>query len=358
MRLWARRCLRGLGLLAALLAGMEGLARLDDWMHQGISPLANPDRLRDLLLCESWGNRGKPHGVYRRWKLNAAGFRGPEIGDKPSPATVRIMTLGASETFGLYESPAKEYPAQLRDLLRSQGPYEVVNAAIAGVSLKSMIPYWDHWASRFRPDLVLLYPSALFYLNVALPAEGARVPIPEPAFQLRTWERLQDGYRSLPSWARSVRRDWRLRKATAGKPNEWFFAGVPTERLSAFEHDLTTLLDHIGASGARVLLMTHASSATLPIRPEDLDHLQHMRVDLYRAPPETLPAFEQAANHCIRTLATRRQLPLVDAAHVLAGRRALFADLVHFNDSGAARLASLLAEHIVPLTRGASGALQ
>ena len=73
----------------------------------GRHPLLVGSKLRHESLHESTpeGRRGEPYGHFGQWRLNAYGFRSPEISILPAPAMVRIAALGASETFGLYESP-------------------------------------------------------------------------------------------------------------------------------------------------------------------------------------------------------------------------------------------------------------
>jgi hypothetical protein len=56
--------------------------------------------------------------------------------------------------------------------------------------------------------------------------------------------------------------------------------------------------------------------------------------------------FEKRANQILRELARDEDVQLIDAEVALAGRRALFGDLVHFNDEGATRMAELLAAGI------------
>src|SRR5262245_16320664 len=109
LRQIARWTLAGvLFLLAA-----EAASRLDDWLAYGTPVLANPDRGMDLTVQDEHGLHGRPLGRFKKWALNEAGFRGPEITETPAPGVTRIALLGASETFGLYESPGKEYPSQL-----------------------------------------------------------------------------------------------------------------------------------------------------------------------------------------------------------------------------------------------------
>jgi len=47
----------------------------------------------------------------REWRMNNMGFRGRDL--KLAKDRPRIVVLGASESFGIYEAPGKEYPAQL-----------------------------------------------------------------------------------------------------------------------------------------------------------------------------------------------------------------------------------------------------
>lgn len=345
-----RRLLHACGLTCALLLGAEAAARLDDWLRRDTPLLANPERDRDLMQVESWGFRGRPHGRYRKWTLDANGFRiTPSADEGPC-----LLILGASETFGLYESPEKEYPAQLARLLQEKQPCRVLNASLAGISLHSLVVYWDNWAGNFNADYVLLYPSPHFYLDTDPPHPLENLPASDEAWrgkmpQPRLLERVKEQYHALPAWLKKYREEWTIRRETAGKAADWLFQSVPEDRLHLFEDDLRRLLAHIRARGAEPILATHAISASSPPRSEDETYLRRMRMYYPRATTETLVAFEQQANEAIRRLAKEEQLALVDADRALSGRRELFADLVHFNDEGAALMAHLLVEQLPPL---------
>src|SRR5438105_10900607 len=78
----ARRKLRiawlhWLAVPALLLLAAEFACRLDDWISFNVPLTATPDREHDLLLHETWGERGKPNGAFRKWQLNEFGFRSP-----------------------------------------------------------------------------------------------------------------------------------------------------------------------------------------------------------------------------------------------------------------------------------------
>lgn len=348
---WGKRLSHGLVCLVLFLAAAEIAARLDDWIHLGIPFWSSPDRQRDLLQAETWGYRGKPNGLFKHWKLNNFGFRGPDISLEPAPQQIRLMALGASETFGYLESNGKEYPAQLRTLLQEKGSYEVVNAAMAGASLRSLTTFWEHWASRFKPRIVLIYPSPMFYLNESLtttpsPAEIAGASERSP-FRSRLGDRALDCYRSLPFWLRSMRREWLLQKEMAGKGADWFLTEPPEDRLALYRADVARLVEQVRAAGAEPVLITHAISATSPPRPEDQPFLTEMRFSYPRLTPEAYIALEQRGNAILRDLARKENVALIDADRALSGHREWFGDLVHFNDEGAARMAELVAELVL-----------
>ena len=331
------------------LGGAEAASRLDDWIRLGVPLLAAPNRQRDLVETESWGSHGKPHGRYRKWQLNDFGFRSPPMDRESDPARPRILILGASETFGLYESADMEYPAQLARRLEKQ--YEVVNAAMAGITLKSMLPYWDNWAGHFGARKVLIYPSPMFYLDDTppeLPKESIAKELPGGRFQLRLAGRLKDVYHSLPAWVRGLREQWVVDEQSAGKDAGWTFTSVPPNRLALFREDLESLVCRIRRSGAEPILLTHAVSAAWPPRAEDEAYLRAMRMFFPRATSETLVEFERQANRIVRDLAGAKGLVLIDVDGALSGRRELFADMVHFNDAGATELADLLARRLAP----------
>jgi hypothetical protein len=342
-----RRLVPLVGLLGACLLGGEAAARLDDWIRLGVPLLASPDRESALVVAEPWGQRGRPDGQFRKWKLNAFGFRAPPLDCAPDPARPRILVLGASETFGLYEPAGKEYPAQLAALVQER--YEVVNVALAGMALPSMLAYWDHWASRFGAGKVLLYPSPLFYLDDEPPGppRSGTARIEEgPAWQPRLASRVQDAYHTLPAWVRGLRERWVIWRAGAGHEDGWEFRAVPRDRLTLFRRDLFLLVQHIRRGGVEPILVTHASSAACPPRPQDEAFLRSMRMFFPRAREEILVDFERQANAEVRDLAREEGVRVIDADRALTGRREWFADLVHFNEPGARQMAELLADHL------------
>ncbi len=64
--------------------------------------------------------------------INEQGFRGRNFGPK-SPGVVRVVTLGASSTFGFYNRDHETYPHQLEQVLNERCDsqhFEVLNLGI------------------------------------------------------------------------------------------------------------------------------------------------------------------------------------------------------------------------------------
>jgi hypothetical protein len=167
VRALAKKALRYAGLAAIFVAGLEAMARLDDMLSED-APFFGPYDAQAMLLDrDSLGIKGKAHGRFEKWVLNSKGFRGPEPALPKPPGNIRIVTLGASETFGLYESDRKHWPAQLRRHIKARYPgrrIELVNAGIVGLTMGSLENYYRHRVEELEPDLVILYPHFIDFI--------------------------------------------------------------------------------------------------------------------------------------------------------------------------------------------------
>ena len=174
------------------------------------------------------------------------------------------MVIGASEAFGLYESEDMEFPAQLDQRYRARGMVEVINTSIVGMTAFSMIRYWESWLAQFRPEVVVIYASPLFYLNDNPVGGGARRPAfrgprsargptsPPPAdnssFGLRLVPRLKDAI-TLPDFIQKWRERRWMAERLANKGPDWIFQNAPRDRLELYQAHLEELTDSIRASG-------------------------------------------------------------------------------------------------------------
>jgi hypothetical protein len=342
------------GSLSVLAA--EIVARIDDRVERQIPLLASPTYESELRIRRDGIRQGRPHGHYKKWKLNAWGFRSPEIAFEKRPGCARVLVLGASEMFGLYESPGKDFSAVLLARLTSQGCYEVINAAMAGLGLASARIYWDIKLAAFRPDVVLIYPSPIMNINDTAPVappSGSSVRAPsgklEAAEATPPQSRLLDRLREFLHTP-AVIDDWRIRRAVAAQlrahPADWVQNEPPVAGLASFTAQLEALVVHIEASGAQVILMTTAGRIT----PDTLAKHPHdalwMQAEIPNVSPAARLAFTALANERIRTMAKTRKLPLVDVDRLLSGCLECFVDPAHFTDRGAELAASAAATTI------------
>jgi hypothetical protein len=326
----------------------EVAARIDDRVENGIPLLATPDAHSELQIHEDGIWQGRPHGRYKKWQLNGFGFRSPEITLAKRPECPRVMIVGGSEMFGIYESRGKEFAAVLLAQLNSKRCYEVINAAMMGLGLAAARSHWTVKLAAFRPDVVLLYPNPTW----DIPDPGAKLPPAAAAlepesqgqaapvrFKSRLIDRLSE-FVHTPA----VIDDWRLRRALDAEvrahPPGWVLREPPAADLAAWETGLLAFVSDIQDSGAQVILMTHAervTRATLAQHPHDALWMRQM---IPHVAPAAQLAFEELTNDYLRTLAGTRRIPLLDLDRLLTGCLQCFVDGAHFTDEGAARAAA------------------
>jgi len=330
--------------VAFLLAG-ELAARTDDWIREDISVLASPS-YDDLILKDSLGVRGRPHGHFKKWHLNNAGFRSPKMTPAPLPGCARVVVLGTSETFGYYEPEGREYPAQLADSLRRFGCYEVLNAGVAGLAIPGVYRLWRNWVRMFRPDIVVIYPSPAFYLSDNTPALAPYLHVSEgpqpPSVTSRLWLRLLDRV-EVPGPLQRQRTKRAIAAATAGKPPEWAFNAPPQDRLNLFHDHLDSLASSVRATGASIVMTTHATIFADTTGAPEPDLALAWRQAHPRPSPATLIAFDRAASPVIAAVAARNGAALLDLGAAMNGCPAWFADFLHFSEAGASVVATLMA---------------
>lgn len=343
-------------IVAGFLLAAEATARIEDALTWH-APMGGRFTEEALIVRDSLGAHGNPNYSFKKWRMNNLGFRGADITAQPTPGKTRIVTLGASETFGLHESPQHEYPVQLQQLLDSTAPgrYEVVNVGLPGLSLSSMVPYYRNVVSPLHPAWVFIYPSPSFYLEVnPLPPvyQIPRVSSNRAAEKIE-WRLPARGRESLkaiiPAAIVTRYRQWKLDRQRASHPADWVWQAPPADRLESMRQHLGALVDSIQLTGARVVLITHTNrfvGAESDTATADRRHLTNLIAEYYpRASLTTMATIDRAANGVVREVASSRDIPVIDAEGKITPDGAHFGDYAHFTDSGAAQMARLLADN-------------
>jgi hypothetical protein len=240
----------------------------------------------------------------------------------------------------------------LGTLLSHDGNFEVVNGALPGMGVSGMVSYWEDWASQIYPEIVVIYPNALFYLCDPPPkrprdnSTKSRSIAANTPFESRYLAQMKE-ILQLPGWLKKWRLDRKIAELRHGKLASWRFSTVPQDRLALFMSDLETLTDSIHHDGVKVILCTQAISADYTGDPASNSHLHAWLVNVPQADEKITLDFAKEANSRIVEFAQKHRLTVVDISSQLSGDQNAFTDLVHFRDHGAAMVAKLIAENVL-----------
>ena len=345
---------------------LEAACRIEDWVQYRTPIFALERSQLDLLVRDTVGMHGRPGGRFQKWSLNAFGMRGPEVSLVKPARVVRVVTAGASETFGLYESPGREYPRQLEDSLNTrlerhptecgQWHAQVLNAAMPGMSLPTIDQDIRLRLRPLKPDFVVLYPTPAAYLDDGVPVAARPDSVTRAAWDLPRYNallpRVTDRIRSqlktlLPTAIQDRIRRHEIRVMLDEHPRGWRFNSVPPERIKGFEADLRHAVGSIRSVGAIPVLMTHGNRFVGSANP-DVAALRAWEKFYPRASGRTIVAFDSAARLATIAVARDSETVLVDLAPTLtSGRGSHFADYSHFTDLGAALAAGALSGPIL-----------
>jgi lysophospholipase L1-like esterase len=158
----------------------------------------------------------------------------------------------------------------------------------------------------------------------------------------------------LPEFVRRRRDARATARLNRDREPSWFFQQAPQANCDWFLADLAQLCRKIKESGAQPVLLTHAVRCHTPPDADDLIVLEQMRMFVARATAPAMAEFESLVRTRMKAQAADEGWKLIDVGGSLSGRPDLFADLVHFNDAGAAEMATQIArglESILPAER-------
>jgi hypothetical protein len=327
-----------------VLATLELGARIDDRVRWG-APMGASYSYSLLKTSDSVTTRGRSNYRYSKWSMNSEGFRGPELITPRDSSVKRIVVLGASETFGMFEDENSEYPARLRVLLDSAAPnqFEVVNAALTQMMYAQMLPYIQHIVKPLRPAIVVLYPTPDFYLFNEAPVDSSTlIPPSQPSgfgLPLRLTDKLRiKAKKIVPAELSLIYRTRRASRARALFKPEEHWSEVPTDRLDVYERHLESLINEIRQMHATPVLVSHVNRFLYhktPLSADDRQHLMAAAGARPRASNEVLIGIDSAANRRLRAVASKLDVDVVEAEAVIPSDSEHFADYTHFTNLGA-----------------------
>jgi len=345
---------------------LELTTRIDERLRFGTPLTSRVLSSEDLREFRDGSVQGRPNARYQKWGLNELGLRGPSTSREPRRGVVRIVTVGASETFGMAEAEGREYPRQLEDSLNgaaeragSARRFEVLNASLPGMSIPSILLALRTNIRALSPDIVVVYPSPSFYVDREPPHPPTDLVADDTlswtrALVPRSFSRIADAAKSLlPAAVMDDLRERDIQQSIEQEPPGWRFTTIPPDRLALYSDHLREMVGGIRAIGAQPILMTHGNAFMGGARN---DALARSWVRFYpRATANTLIAFDSAARSVTLQVARDSGVVAVDVAGDLARTGgAVYSDFAHFTELGAAHVASGLRDSVRVLVDRAS----
>lgn len=292
--------------------------------------------------------------------INSRGFRGPEWSDEKPAGTTRVVTLGASSTFGYHDRDDLTYPAQLQRDLDERCPrarYEVINLGIPHLLTPEIVALFRAEGLGLDPDVVTFYEGYNDSSNVddadgaeAAPGSGTPRPGRRP---LKRVLRFSRDHLLLVALGDALVSDWTKRYEPP------FVAEHIERRRREFLEKLSELRDLSREFGFQLMVVSQ-QARSLDVMREDLhgmrygDEVAIVSQALARkgwlGRKELAFLTHASLMEAEETWAHEQGVPFVDVLRALDTRREVVVSWVHLNHEGNAVVADLLAEAILPRT--------
>ena len=290
------------------------------------------------------------------------GFRG--IADVPvrrTAGTIRVMAIGSSTTFDIgVTADSNAWPARLERLLNAQlapAKVEVINAGVPGYSALDDLIRLQTDLYRYQPDLIIFYEGhndlfGTLRRTVDLPQPTDRPDVVVAATPWAQWlarhsllyDKLLSKGQVLTRVAKGHRlRDDRARPATR-------FDSVLADGARDFERNVRSFVLVAKSLGLPVVIpqLVFAGDTTAA-------HGGPLKQEWSQAVPYTntahvLDGYAQF-NRVLRRVAEQESLHFIPTEGFGLQSTSFYAegDPIHFNDSGARRMAEKLAEALIAL---------
>ena len=306
-------------------------------------------------------------------RINNQGFRGEDFTIEKPPGTIRVLTLGASSTFGYHDRDDETYPFLLeRELEQASGGsprFEVINFAIPHATTDNILAMFQNEGLALDPDFVTFYEGANDSAVVE-PRDGkGEDGLGERLIRVSVLAALLD--RILPR-SEAVDAEWWWSDELAARRSRAFLANLDRLReecesrgihlivaTQQFRSTLVPEKELHGVSYAEELEMVRGKVARGEIGPHMVavpDMAFHSRVKgvdeaglrtlagFY--PPRTMLVHARLMDD-LRTWAKKNGVGFVDVIAALDGDRDLMVNWVHLRGEANAIVARALASEIL-----------
>jgi len=350
--------------LLVFILTVETCARIEDRVTYGAPFFGRYDA--DLLRSSENGIPcNVPNARYEKWSNNSLGFRGAEVSLGKPVGMTRVVCLGSSETYGLYESNGKEWPAQMQEILPGK-EFQVINSSVVGLSISNYDGYVRKHVLPLKPDIVAMCINPLFYaVSQHRATRRIRPLIPHPTGKVSTFS-LASQSRVLPKLRQTVKqaaatyfpdilkkyqvnilqseiKDLEQTRLKGEKPKD----SVPERFVEDFRTELESFIKLAESEGITLILITYPSL----ISSQNMSQLPEISLDIRRYCIEysltgMVDVFDRF-NSVIRSSAEKHHISLVDMSAIVPKSTEYFGDCVHYTDRGARTIAEHVAQEIL-----------
>lgn len=297
--------------------------------------------------------------------INSHGFRGRDFPSSKRPGVVRIVTLGASSTFGFRSADHETYPVFLQENLNralptrtvtgASGPvteFEVINLGIPHLRSDQIYSLFANEGLALKPDIVTFYEG----INDAAwekPADGST-------------ERTKQAVKALP-FANQAFRAVRARLLTValiGSMISSHSTVYSTEEFQAFRDgkrekfigNLQRLADLCRTNGIQLIVVSQSATSredqreqlkTLTYSAEQAELSKKLAAGAGVTAVEAFLLVHKELMDAEREWAIANKIPHADAIAAMDGNRHNMVSWVHLNAAGNRLIADVLSKTIL-----------
>jgi lysophospholipase L1-like esterase len=283
-------------------------------------------------------------------KVNARGLRGADFEDRKASGTIRVVTLGASSTFGYHSRDGDTWPVRLQEILQRacSRPYEVLNFGIPHLMSDEIAALFVAEALPLDPDVVTFYEGIN---DASLRRERHHL-----RRSLRRWAPLRSAYRVLRDHLMIVRVADEVVRPHARRYSRADAAAHAEGRAARFLANLDRIRSECDARGIRLLVATQQANALARTGRElrgwtYADEERELRGRL--AAGDTIDVYGLAflthaeLMRALRDWAAQHEVELVDVVAALDERRDVLVNWVHLRPEGNRMVAETFAPIIL-----------
>ncbi len=290
---------------------------------------------------------------YYSVRINNKGFRGKDIKEEKPDSLLRIVTLGASSTFGYGDRDDETYPFFLEAILRKEiqenhfdakiKDVEVLNFGIPHLTSDNILALFINEALPLKPDIVTFY-EGINDCEKDVQLVPAALNLPKDSLPRVVLKALRDHLLV-------VMVPWGILRTKATHSKEYLDQFIPG-KSKFFLGNLAKIKELCSANGIRLFIITQ-QARSMSVDAKGLTYKEEVRLiseKMGRQKGTNTDIFFLAHDRLMDDLkkwARERQVLLIDGIGILDSHREWVWSWVHLTPEGNRLLAEAIAREIM-----------